>query len=149
MIRQLVYRSRESYPMATEDMIRLLLAARDYNRQAGITGMLLLRDGVFMQLLEGDPDEVLRLYRHIGDDARHHDVELLLDRTVATRLLPGWSMGYAHAPATAEGRDVFLGLRSEARELEILARAPQDDRIVCMLRGFLSATPQPDQAARA
>jgi hypothetical protein len=149
VIRQLIYRSRETYPLFPDDIIGLLLAAREHNRRVGLTGLLLYRGGAFMQLLEGDPELIAQRYRDIGEDARHRDVHPLLERTVPARLLPGWSMGYAHAPSTSEGREVFAGLRSETQALALLDAAAQDDQAVRLLRGFLHGERWRERSAAA
>ena len=136
MIHQLVYTSRETYPLRAEGLIRLLLSARERNRHADVTGVLLYRDGWFMQLLEGSPADVRGLYARIADDPRHGEVDLLLARACNARLMHGWRMGYADAP-TSDGRDAFEGLRSEHRVIAQLESAPQDDAVVRLLSDFL------------
>lgn len=135
MIRQLVYRSRATYEFGADDMIRLLLAARERNGREHITGVLLYRDRVFMQLLEGERDAVEAMYARIGRDPRHDDVhvERIADRD--TRLLPGWNMGYAHGPVT-DGLEPFPGLASERRVLQLLD-ATADDPVADALRAFM------------
>jgi hypothetical protein len=136
VIHQLVYASRETYPLRADDLIRLLLSARERNRRADVSGVLLYRDGWFMQLLEGDEAGVLALYALIAEDPRHGEVELLLARACDARLMQGWSMGYADAP-TADGRDAFEGLRSERGVIALLERGPSEDAVAGLLRRFL------------
>lgn len=150
MIHQVLYTSRETYPLRAEDLIRLLLSARERNRSADVTGVLLYRQGRFMQLLEGSEAAVRPLYAHIADDPRHGDIEVLLARPRDARLMHGWSMGYADAP-TADGREAFDGLRADDRVLALLERAPQDDAVVRLLREFLAlraCEPMPGAAPR-
>ncbi len=137
-MRQLLYRSREAYALEPADMIRLLLDARAHNRGDRITGLLLYRDGAFMQLLEGEPARVDATYRRIHDDPRHVDIALLVDRVAHAPLMPGWNMGYAQAPVSADGRSVFGGLRTEPEALVLLAAAPADDLVARLLRDFMA-----------
>jgi hypothetical protein len=137
VIYQILYSSRETYPLRAEDLIRLLLSSRERNRGADVTGVLLYRQGRFMQLLEGSEAAVRPLYAHIADDPRHGDIEVQLARTCDARLMHGWNMGYADAP-TAGGREAFDGLRADDRVLALLERAPQDDAVVRLLREFLA-----------
>lgn len=51
---------------------------RTNNERAGITGMLLYKDGNFMQLLEGEKEAVLRLHKNIIVDPRHKGFLTLL-----------------------------------------------------------------------
>lgn len=151
MIRQLLYASRGTYTLQADDLIRLLLSARAHNRRARVTGVLVYRNGAFMQLLEGGEQALSGLYARIADDPRHCDIEMMLSRAVDTPLMHGWSMGYAEAP-TAEGRDAFAGLRSDARVLAQLEQAPRDDAVVRLLLDFLRShpvAPSRDWAGRA
>lgn len=122
MIRRLLYRSRQSYEFGTDDLLRLLLSARRYNGDHGITGLLLYRDGVFMQLLEGAAAEIDGLYARIAADPRHRDIDMLQAADEAERMMPGWQMAYAQAPQL-DGEDVFAGLVTDAGALRLLARA--------------------------
>jgi hypothetical protein len=50
--------------------------------------------GRFIQALEGEEEEVLRLYDIIKQDTRHRQVTLLHTGTIDTRNFAGWSMGF-------------------------------------------------------
>jgi hypothetical protein len=55
---RLVYSSSARSGM-TEDELKLILeSAKVRNARRGVTGMLLFRDGVFLQLLEGEEVDV-------------------------------------------------------------------------------------------
>jgi Sensors of blue-light using FAD len=122
---QLLYSSVQAYEMETADMVKLLFDARAFNRENGITGLLLYHEGRFMQLIEGEQHQIQRLYRRIVGDSRHRDVVLEVNAPAEQRLFPQWQMGYAEAPemdghpalAGAESeRDIMSGLRILARE---------------------------------
>ena len=49
---QLCYLSKSSDSMESSDIEDILLKARDYNHSEEITGILLYRSGIFIQLLE-------------------------------------------------------------------------------------------------
>ena len=70
--------------------------SRAHNAAAGITGVLVFSDGVFLQLLEGGRGAVSALYNRISRDPRHHDVVLLAYDEVDERRFAGWSMGQAN-----------------------------------------------------
>ena len=57
MIR-IVYISIATRPMGEEKLVELLQQCRENNRQRNVTGMLVYRDGAFLQLLEGGEDAV-------------------------------------------------------------------------------------------
>ena len=88
---QLIYASR---PFGFDEgtLAGLLIVSRRNNERDGITGALICRADLFLQLLEGPEDLVDAAYRRIERDRRHLEVRLLSRRTVADRLFPGWTM---------------------------------------------------------
>jgi hypothetical protein len=72
----------------------LLRVARDKNARLGITGMLLYKDGAFIQALEGDEPVVQSLYDEIRHDQRHGHITILSEMEIAARQFPNWSMEY-------------------------------------------------------
>jgi hypothetical protein len=89
-----IYVSAAKAPMAREDLRRLLETSRANNQRRGITGMLVYKDGNFMQAIEGEEQEVRALQRTISADPRHHRVLELLATTIATRSFAEWTMGF-------------------------------------------------------
>jgi hypothetical protein len=90
----LVYVSRSNQNFKEDQLLELLRTFRENNLRLQITGLLLYKDGNFMQLLEGAKDVVNGLYEKISRDIRHVNVNTLIDETVETRLFPEWSMGF-------------------------------------------------------
>jgi hypothetical protein len=65
------------------------------NAKRGVTGMLLYKEGNFMQVLEGDEREVrIVFYEKISADTRHKDIIVLLQGSVAERQFSDWAMGF-------------------------------------------------------
>ncbi len=90
----LVYISSATQPFSVDDLSTLLAVSRKNNAELGITGMLLYKDGNFMQVLEGDEGAVRGLYARIEADPRH-DGEITLQQGFAEgRQFPDWSMGF-------------------------------------------------------
>ena len=90
-IHQLIYMSE---PFGFDDsMLNGILAdARRCNVRDGLTGALVCRADVYLQLLEGDEDKVEASFARIARDPRHLSVERLWAGTVAKRLFPDWAM---------------------------------------------------------
>ncbi|WP_314425753.1 BLUF domain-containing protein [uncultured Microbacterium sp.] len=112
----LVYCSTATRPFDDVELAELLAGSREHNHAQGITGMLLYRDGEFVQILEGDRHDVEQLMERIGRDPRHTDVRILLEEPLHERRFEEWTMGYqalvAPDPGHAEGfRDSFDDLR--------------------------------------
>ena len=133
---QLLYRSVQAYEMETSDMLKLLFDARAFNRENGITGLLLHHGGQFMQLIEGEQHEVQRLYRRIAEDSRHRDVVLEVNAPADQRLFPQWQMGYADAPEM-DGLPALAGAESERDAMTSLRVLARDHMSAMRLMQFL------------
>ncbi len=77
MIFYLIYRSIASYQLNGEEFEDLLLTSQINNKQFGITGILIHRNGIYIQYIEGKKTEVMILFERILDDRRHFQVEVL------------------------------------------------------------------------
>jgi len=91
---RLVYVSSATQLFSKSQLVLLLDQARAFNQQRGITGMLLYKDGNFIQLIEGAQDQVQALYARIAKDERHRGVEVVFEGDVGERLFSDWSMGF-------------------------------------------------------
>lgn len=70
----------------------ILSVARRNNPRDGITGALICRHDIYLQLIEGPAEAIDALYSRIEADDRHFDVRLLLEEPMGERLFPGWAM---------------------------------------------------------
>lgn len=93
MLVRLMYASRATAALADADLAAILKASREHNPGDGITGLLCLADGMFVQVLEGGRNAVNARYKRIVEDPRHRDVILLAYEEIAERAFPGWTMG--------------------------------------------------------
>jgi hypothetical protein len=126
---QLIYVSRPfGFDAAMLDDI--LLAARRNNGRDGLTGALICRHDIFLQLLEGPRDRVTATFGRILRDDRHIEVALLWCGDAEARLFPDWTMrddpvrswmwpraalpaGVAATVPAEEARQVFARLAAE------------------------------------
>lgn len=91
MLHRLIYVSRP-FGFDTAVLGGILVGARRNNARDGLTGALICRADIYLQLLEGSPAAVARTYAGIAADDRHCDVERLVSEPTADRLFPGWEM---------------------------------------------------------
>jgi len=96
----LVYVSNATRRLLGGELRAILEASRDNNVQMEITGLLLYKDGSFMQLLEGREQAVRALLEKIRRDPRHYDLLTLLEGAAERRYFPDWSMGFRQLDAT-------------------------------------------------
>lgn len=88
---QLVYVSRPfGYDTATLNGI--LLDARRLNTRDDITGALICRQDIFLQMLEGPEVKVLATFERIRADDRHVEVRQVINTPVQERLFGDWAM---------------------------------------------------------
>ena len=126
MIYQLIYGSTETHAFTNLELAELLRRARINNAGLEITGMLLYHDHSFMQILEGDKEEVDALFEKIQQDSRHGGVNIFCRSQSAQREFPEWSMAF-HAPTDNEiaelggFKDVFAVAPGEYRSNKVRA----------------------------
>jgi Sensors of blue-light using FAD len=108
----LVYVSLANQEMSDNHLKSMLQKARAKNEKLAITGMLLYRDGFFMQALEGELADIESLYDTISQDPRHSDLILIFKKPIPKRGFPDWTMGFNkiddHNIDTIEGYTHFL-----------------------------------------
>ena len=90
----LIYASSAVAQFSPSELGDLLKSCHESNVKLGITGMLLYKDGNFMQAIEGDEDVVRALHAKISLDPRHRGMMTLLAESVPERQFPDWSMGF-------------------------------------------------------
>lgn len=111
----LIYSSVATRPLGDDDLARLLEQSRRSNEREDVTGVLLFRNGYFLQLLEGPDAAVRAKLDRIKHDDRHTKVRVILEDHVEERQFPEWTMGFP-----AAGADVARvpGYRSTFNDLE-------------------------------
>lgn len=122
---QLIYVSRPfGFEGGTLDDI--LLSARRHNAANGVTGALICRNDVFLQMLEGPREKVTETFARILRDDRHIEVSLLWCGDAPFRSFPEWSM--RDDPVQS-----WMWSREEVREVVRAASAEQARQIFARL----------------
>jgi hypothetical protein len=91
---RIIYVSSASAPFSDAQLEDLLRKSRHDNLASGITGLLLYKDGHFMQILEGPKPAVAALMAKIKKDSRHRDLSILMEVETGQREFKDWSMGF-------------------------------------------------------
>lgn len=91
---QIVYTSTATDSFSRGDLQAMLKGSVQRNKLAGITGLLLFKDGCFMQVLEGEEPAVKTLFGKISRDPRHHHVITLVQEPKPQRDFPDSTMAY-------------------------------------------------------
>jgi Sensors of blue-light using FAD len=91
---ELTYLSEAVSDMSFLGLMKLLESARTFNQANGITGILLYDNQQFGQVIEGERASVMKAWKRIQDDKRHHRTELLEIREITERSFPGWLLRF-------------------------------------------------------
>ncbi len=119
VLTSLVYVSSAVELFSHAELRALLDTSRRNNTRSGITGMLLYKDGNFMQVLEGPATCVRDVHERIGRDPRHTGLITLMNRPIAQRQFVDWSMGFRNLADSelhaTPGYSEFLNVLPEGR----------------------------------
>jgi Sensors of blue-light using FAD len=120
---RLAYTSRSNATPAQREAQARAIAERasEHNAQHGITGLLALVSGRYLQILEGPANAVEALFARIRADTRHSEVSLLLCAPIEATMFADWSMGLIDR---TEAADV-----TTARAVAIQQRLADDHEI--------------------
>lgn len=88
---QLIYASTP-FGFDNPTLNQILSVARRNNLRDGITGSLICRADLYLQMLEGPRSSVTATFNRILKDDRHLDVVLIGCGDAKTRLFPDWHM---------------------------------------------------------
>ena len=107
---ELSYLSEAVSDMSFLGLMRLLEAARAYNLKNGVTGILLYDNQQFGQIIEGERINVMKVWKRIQDDKRHHRVELLEIREISERSFPDWLLRFYGGETLTRDYPVLAGM---------------------------------------
>ena len=107
---------------ATSELTALLGQSRAKNAGLGVTGVLLHREGTFMQVLEGEEDVVRPLYARIAHDPRHADVVNVWGSLSTFRRFGDWSMGFRDLNSHPVDLPGYAGILDAPPNHELLRR---------------------------
>lgn len=110
----LVYVSSAVETFSQAELKTLLETSRRNNALTGISGLLLYKDGNFMQVIEGEAAEIHKLHSKISHDPRHGGLITLTEKIIQHRQFPEWKMGFKNLSdpgvRTLPGYSEFLNI---------------------------------------
>ena len=95
-MRRIIYCSQATSDVSPAELGALLELSRSNNQAAGLSGMLLYSSQSFLQVLEGQEEQLQTTYARILTDDRHTRLRMLLNAEVAAPMFPDWTMGFEH-----------------------------------------------------
>lgn len=93
MLSQLIYVSNRKASCTEEEIDRILASCEKNNPPLAITGVLLISDTKFIQLVEGESKVILSLYDKIKKDTRHENPVMISFGPIKEKAFPSWHMG--------------------------------------------------------
>ena len=92
---RIIYLSSAKKLMSELELDTLLKTSRSNNKKQGITGLLLYFEGDFMQVIEGEEQNVRNLFQNILQDNRHSNIICVFSKNVDGREFSDWSMNFS------------------------------------------------------
>ena len=87
----LIYKSRP-FGFDSSILSGIMLSSIENNKRDDVTGALICRGDLYLQLLEGKEETLRKTYVRILKDDRHLEIKKLVWRKATVRLFPKWAM---------------------------------------------------------
>ncbi|MFT7032570.1 MAG: hypothetical protein ACJA2S_001070 [Cyclobacteriaceae bacterium] len=91
----LIYTSQQGSPISNKMLRDILLKSKSRNKACNVTGILIRIEDRFIQLLEGEEEDVEKIYSSICRDIRHHHISKVLTGYRSERLFRDWAMAFS------------------------------------------------------
>ncbi len=131
----LLYVSSAARAFTAAHLRELLAVCDSNNRRDDISGLLLYKDGNFMQLLEGPEVQVLATHRRICADRRHHGLITIVQGSQSAREFPRWSMGFRDLDSASDRPAAYSDfLNTSLKGREFTANAGHAQKLLKMFK---------------
>jgi len=88
----LIYVSTAVDEFSEQDLSDIISSSVKNNEMINITGILVFNKGKLMQFLEGSEFNVMKLFKTIKKDYRHHGIDLVRKQKIPHRQYEDWKM---------------------------------------------------------
>jgi hypothetical protein len=137
---RLIYRSHSLIPAEDRKIVLggIFSNARSNNKGKHITGALLVSGDWFVQVIEGEENQIKELYDKIEADARHDQIKLLEMRPTADRVFSRWAMA-----RVSEGGESDIPLIAHTDGISPAAgrkTTPEQESLLSFMREATTAT---------
>lgn len=134
----LVYLSHAKDNITYSDIQEILSSSKKNNTVNEISGVLLFRDGYFLQLLEGKEEAVLETLSRIIKDRRQHHLQTIIEVNSNQRIFQNWTMNFLDGD-TVSG--VIQKRVIDIMNLAFSSKHKEKENILPMIRCFKSCLP--------
>ncbi len=137
---QLAYLSAAAPGIGENDVHAILRKSTANNRRDGLSGMLLLVDQTFFQVLEGPKETVERTFGRISRDPRHSAIMRVIEQEKPERSFPRWSMGFEKiAYGDPAGEELPFDVRELANEPSLPEVRRKSPEILSFMRSLYAS----------
>lgn len=77
-----------------EDIKEMLKLFQENNKKNNISGLMLYNERNVIQYIEGNNEELYRLYNNIENDRRHYNIIKIIDEKIIKRNFLNWDMNF-------------------------------------------------------
>ncbi len=102
------YVSTVSPNLNEQEIIEVLNLSQNLNIEHNITGIFLYSEGNFFQVLEGERNFVLGLFKKIKNDSRHFNIIIIFEKEVTEPQFKGYKIDFI----SLDTRSKYKGLRN-------------------------------------
>jgi len=133
MINLMYISSATAWPSDSDNQL-LLEQARSRNAKLNITGLLLYHNATYLQLLEGEKEDVYAIFKSIQQDPRNTGVIKLLEQEIDDRSCPDWDMGFIkvsdlvakHVPDIVDISNKKIAIENKSSAVNFILRFSQN-----------------------
>ena len=94
MIKTICYISNKNEDLSNDELDDLLKYLVKKNDEMHISGILMLKNNHFFQIMEGEADTINNLYDAIKKDLRHHGLIKLLETSITDRIFEDYQTNH-------------------------------------------------------
>lgn len=95
MLQTICYVSSTNNGVVYNDLKHLFHITKRNNIHLNVSGILIVKNGNLLQLLEGEKQDVNKMYKKIREDNRHHNIIQILNTSSRDRLFENYDTGFA------------------------------------------------------
>ncbi|MDG5492342.1 BLUF domain-containing protein [Psychroserpens sp. SPM9] len=94
MFYSIIYQSKAKAEFTIAQIDMMLLKAKQFNKTHNISGCIIYNGHKFLQIIEGQKADIIKLYAKIKADQRHENVITLIETSTHDTLWDDWSMAF-------------------------------------------------------
>ncbi len=95
MLKTICYVSSLNSSLKINDLNHLFKTTKSNNTCIGISGILIHKNGNFLQILEGEVEKVDTLYQNICLDNRHHSIIIIINTEICDRIFESYGTEFS------------------------------------------------------